>query len=220
MNGETLRVALPHSAELPELLDCLRSVGWELSDEILGGIHRLEDQWDLGFDLEVFVLAPTDVGVYVEHGISHFGVMSTDTLRETDVDVWRPYTFAFGGYPLVLAARKHKSLQQLIGEPTLRLATTLPNYTREWFSNRGIEIEVVAVRENPETACLLGLTDAYVDRLVDNARLESQGFKVVETLDHTRVKLVVNNACGSKRRAAIWKIIKSLEEVRPATLTG
>ncbi len=114
-----------------------------------------------------------------------------------------------------MAALKGQSLENLTARPVLRLATPLPGFTREWFASRGITIDVVTVSDSAETAVLLGLADAWVDRLTQPERMVKQGFRVVEALGHTYLKLIVNNACGSRRRAAIKRFIEQLNATQP-----
>jgi ATP phosphoribosyltransferase len=210
-----LRIALPRSEELPQICDHFRACGFDLPDPLKPGLHRLSNPLNGGFRYEVFSIDPADVGTYVEHGISHAGVMSTDLARENGVKVWRPFSFPFGRYPVVLAAPRGESIASLSARPLIRIATPLPNFTRELFATRGMSVEVVPVADSV-TACLLGLADGYVDRLTDPELVVQQGFRVVEALGHASLKLVANRACGSRRRNGILKLIESLEEHAPA----
>ena len=213
--AERLRIALPKCAEIGAIANHLRLAGLAVDDVSAPGLHYIPDPLGTGFGFELFTLDPGDVGTYVEHGICHLGVMSTDLIREAEVELWRPFTFSFGSYPLVMAALKGQSLENLTARPVLRLATPLPGFTREWFASRGITIDVVTVRDSAETAVLLGLADAWVDRLAHPERLVDQGFRVVEVLGHTYLKLIVNNACGSRRRGAINRFIEKLRDTQP-----
>ncbi len=211
---ERLRIALPKCAELPAITAQFRACGFPLEERSSAGLQLIKDPIDCGFDFEVFRLAPADVGTYVEHGISHVGIMGTDLLRESEAEVWRPLTFRYGKYPLVFAAPRGESISSLYARPQIRIATPYPRYVRALFAHRGISAEIVSVADSA-TACLLGLADAYIDRLLAPQPLSDQGFHVVEVLGYTRLKLVVNRACWSRRRIAIQKLIQLLEEQHP-----
>ncbi|TXD38466.1 hypothetical protein FRC98_06175 [Lujinxingia vulgaris] len=207
---QSLRLALPMSAELDAIVEQLRACGFALPDLDMPGLHHVGDPLGCGFDFEVFPLAPADVGTYVEHAISHLGVMSTDLLNETGVEVWRPYTFAFGRYPLILAAPKGETFASLSSRPLARIATPYPALAREVFAHRGMNVEVVNVSDT-YTACLLGLADAFVDRLEDPAPMHEHDFRAIDVLGHSQLKLVVNRALGSRRRIAIQALVKCLQ---------
>lgn len=209
-----LRLALPVCDQLDAICEHFRSFGFEIPDLDMPGLHELGDPLECGYDFEVFRIDRADVGTYVEHAISHIGVMNTDLLRETESEVWRPYTFPFGQYPMVFAAPRGESFASLSSRPHVSIATPYPMLAREVFSQRGMTVEVVDV-SNSYTACLLGLADAFVDRLADPAPMLEHDFRVLEVLEQSRLKLVVNRALGSRRRIAIQALVKALEDNQP-----
>lgn len=214
LRTDRLRLALPEGRELATTITQLRACGFELPDTLNPGLHFVEDPFGVGVHFEVFKLAPPDVGTYVEHGISQLGVMGTDLLRESDARVWRPFTFSHGEYPIVLAAPRGINLDALAVRPVIRLATSLPKLTRDIFAARGLSIEVVPV-EDSTTACLLGLADGYVDRLYEPDALLREGFRVIEVLGYSRLKLLINRASYAMRREAIDRFMACLEAHQP-----
>lgn len=214
----SLRLALPQCPELEQIKTQLLTCGFELPDLDQPGIHLIKDPIGLGIDFEIFKMAASDVGVYVEHGISHLGISSTELLHEADARLWRPFTFSYGTYPLVLAAPQGINLELLERRQQVRIATSLPRHTREIFAARGMNIDVVPVQDST-TACLLGLADAYVERMSDPQTLIRQGFRVLEVLGHARLKLVVNRGSYTMRRSAIDTFMQLLYDCLPPTPT-
>lgn len=211
---DRLRLALPEGRDLPMLVEQLRRCGFELPEMNHPGLFVAHDPIGVGVDFEVFRLAPDDVGTYVQHGISQLGVMSTELLRESGAEVWRPYTFSYGSYPLVLAAPQGISLDSLDSRSVVRLATSLPGLTRDVFASRGMNVEVVPV-EDSSTACMLGLADGFIERLVDVEMLVQQGFRVLEVLGYARLKLLINRAYYAARHTAIDEFITRLGANQP-----
>lgn len=211
---DVLRFALPDAEALDPLLEHLRACGFELPEMTMPGLLRVKDPLDLGIDFDFFKLAPSDVGTYVEHGMTQLGVMSTDFLAESGAEVWRPFTFSYASYPMVLASLQGMSFEQLTSKPVVRLATSLPNMTRDIFAARGMSIEVVPVSD-VSAACVFGLVDGYVDRLVDPDALKREGFRVLELLGSTHLKLVINRVCYARYGEAISALIHRLYEHQP-----
>lgn len=215
-----LRMALPDSPEHDALCDHLRQCGFAVPDLSQPGLYVVPSPFmqsdEFSFrEFEFFRLASRDVATYVEHGICHLGVTFTDILSETRAKVWRPFTFSYGSYPIVLAAPKGQDPQNYAHQAKgLRIATSLPVLSQEIFAARGMGIELVGV-EDTATACMLGLADGYVDRLTDVESMLRHGFRVLEVLGHARMKLVVNRACGASRRRAIQKLIELLATTQP-----
>ena len=212
--GERVRIALPTDSAFDDLVTHIAQGGFDVG-EVLDRTVRISNPFDLGFDFEFVSLSSEDVCTYVERGVCNAGIVGTQTLRETGVQVWRPFTFNFGSFPIVLAARHGQTWDRLNKGPILRLATPFPRFTRDWFVNRGVSIDVVQVEEHAGMSVQLGLADAFVDQLTQPEKLVDANFRVVEVLDHTRLKLVVNNALGSKRRRAIGRWIDRLQETLP-----
>ena len=211
-----LRLALPENRDLPQLCLQFQACGFAL--EALPGtegiVHAKNPLGD-GLDFDVFTLAPKDIGVYVQHGIAQLGVTSTDFIRESDAQVWRPFTFSYGVYPLVLAAPMGITFDVLASRPLVRLATSLPNWTRDLFSARGMKVEVVRV-EDCATACLLGLADGYIDRLMDPQSMVQAGFRVLEVLGYSRLKLLINPSSYASHHEAMTTLRQCLGDHQPA----
>lgn len=214
IRDETLRLAFPLGDQLDQICTQFRDCGFEIPDLSMPGLHSIGDPLDCGYDFEIFPLDPGDIGTYTEHAISHLGVVNTDVLRETQSEVWRPYTFSFGQFPMVFAAPRGESFASISTRPHVRIATPFALLARQYFAHRGIPVEVVEVADS-YTACLLGLADAFVDRLEDPAPMLEHDFRVLEVLEYSRLKLVVNRALGSRRRIAIQALVKCLAAEEP-----
>ncbi len=210
---QPIRLALPANECLPQLKAQFGACGLDL--QALDETVVLELPDIIEAPLEVLLLPDADVGTYVERGVVQAGVVSTHLLHERDFDVWRPYTFEFGRYPIVLASRRGQTLASLTARPLLRLATPIPKFTREWFVARGFNIEVIPVDSSPRKAVILGLADGFVDRLVSAEDLTNFDFHALERMGKTSLKLVVNSALSAASRKAIQSLILKLEEQRP-----
>ena len=212
--NQLVRIAIPRTHAVQHIMDHITRSGFDM-EGVLDAPIRVIDPYSSGFDFEFVALTKADVCTYVERGICHAGIVGTEVLRELGVEVWRPFTFNIGSYPLVLAAEQGQSLTRLFEKPVLRIATPYARFVRDWFVNRGMSVDVISVEENAGMAVSFQLADAFVDRLINPERLVARGFRVVEVLEHTRLKLIVNNALGSTRRREIGRWIDRLDDSRP-----
>ncbi len=212
--SQGIRIAVPNSRPLPAIMKCFELAGFELP-ALTSTVTRIPDPFGTGFDLELFSTSPTDVCRYVERGVCHAGIAGTEILCETAVEVWRPFTFNIESYPIVFAGRKGQTFENLQSKPNLRLTTPFPKFTRECFLNRGLNVEVIPVSEGTEIAVDLSMADGYVDLLTSAEDLVKKEFRVLEVLGNTRLKLIVNPALASKRRAALGKLIDLFQNNRP-----
>lgn len=210
---QVIRMAVPEGLDFNLIVKHLRAAGIDLPEG--GDIWNIERPFDMDFDLEILKLAPVDVGTYVERGAVQLGVMSTDLLHESDVVVWRPFTFSFGTYPIIFGTRRGTTLATLNSRPQIRLATPIPRFTQEWFAHRGFTTEILHVSDSAEKAVMLGLADGFVDRLVHPERLIAEGFRAIERVGTTHLKLIVNNATNSPRRKFISTLMEALGNHQP-----
>jgi len=212
--NDSLRLALPNGQTLGPVLECFKLAGLELPS-LSSKVVRINNPFDTGFDLELFATSAADVCRYVETGVCHAGIAGTEILCETEVEVWRPFTFNIESYPIVFAGRKGQSFESLQSKPNLRLTTPFPNFVNDWFSRRGLSVEVIAVSEGSEIAVELSMADGYVDLLTCAETLVARDFRVLDVLGHTRLKLIVNRALASKRRETLGKLIELFQNNRP-----
>lgn len=211
----TIRMAIPLTEHRDDLISHFSSAGLELDrDKEFQSLDLFikNENWHI----EVITVSYEDMGTFVERGAVHMGVMSTDLLKESQVDVWRPFTFNFGVSPIILAAQKGQTLARLHARPRLRVATALPRFAREWFTTRGFTVEIVPIHQNPEQSVIMGLADGFVARLENTDKLIANNFRVMEQLGVAELKLIVNNATSSLRREFIGHLMANLNQHRPA----
>lgn len=214
MSNQGIRIAIPHSHPLDAIKACFEGAGFDISN-ISSQVICIVDPFETGFNLELFSTSPTDVCRYVERGVCHAGIASTEVLRETGVEVWRPFTFNIESYPIVLVGKKGQSFKSMQAKPSLRLTTPFPKYVRDWFSFRGLAVELIEVAEGSEIAMELSMADGFIDLLRSPESILEKNFRVMEVLGYTRLKLIVNRALASKRRATVGKLIERFQEFRP-----
>jgi ATP phosphoribosyltransferase len=212
---------LPKGRLLPRLEALLERVGLRFP-EPLTRTRRLVLEAEngreaLGTDLEVLLLKNADVPVYVEHGVAELGASGTDLLYESGLSVYRPYTFAFGGCDVVLAARKEHDLDHLKRRPSLRVATKYVRYARDYFARVGWTVEIIPLSGSVELAPVLGLADAIVDLTETGKTLRDNGLAPVARIGKTYFKLIANRALAHSTSKAVERLIDAFRAVEGET---
>lgn len=144
--------------------------------------------------LEILVVKPGDVPVYVESGAADLGVTGSDVLREAEADVLEPLDLHFGQCRLVVAAPEGVPYPNLAHGRTTRVASKYPRLARAHFTKRGRAVEVIEVGGSVEVAPLLGLADWIVDLVDTGATLRANGLTERETILESSAILVANRA--------------------------
>jgi ATP phosphoribosyltransferase len=138
--------------------------------------------------LDLLVVKPGDVPVYVESGAADLGITGTDVLREADADVLEPLALPFG------AAPESTPYPNLPNGRSPRVATKYPRLARNYFAALGRAVEVIAVGGSVEVAPLLGLSDWIVDLVDTGNTLRANGLTERATILESTAVLVANRA--------------------------
>jgi ATP phosphoribosyltransferase len=160
--------------------------------------------------LEILVVKPGDVPVYVESGAADLGVTGTDVLRESDADVLEPLDLGFGACRLVVAAPVTTPYPGLPHGRTPRVATKYPRLARQHFSAMGRAVEVIMVGGSVEVAPLLGLSDWIVDLVDTGNTLKANGLTEREIILHSTAVLVANRASQKLKLEAHLRLMGML----------
>src|SRR5437867_2194082 len=201
-NGLTL--ALPKGRLLDPALDLLRELGVSgIDPDSRKLIFR-----DAGHDLEILLLKPADVPAYVTYGAADLGIVGKDILLEQEPDVYEPLDLGFGFCRLVVAElRELWERDDPARWSWVSVATKYPRLTEQYFSNRGIQVEIVRLDGSVELAPLVGLADRIVDLVQSGETLRANGLVEVAEITRSTARLIVNRASMKTEYGAVTQLI-------------
>lgn len=157
---------------------------------------------------------PFDAATFVAFGAAQFGVAGNDVLMEFDYDaLYAPLDLGIGICRL--------SLCQPAGAPTadlrklshLRVATKFPNFTRNYFAERGVQAECIELSGAMELAPLLGLAPFMVDLVASGKTLKANNLVEVEKMADVSSRLIVNRAAYKTQGALLKPWLDKFREV-------
>lgn len=143
-------------------------------------------------DVQVLLLKAADLPRYLAGGVAALGIVGSDTLDETGVDLLELADLRFGACRLSLCAPAGIDLARLRSTPHLRLATKFPRATEAWLSREEITAEIVPLQSSAELAPLLGLADAIVDLVQTGTTLQAHGLVELAILGRSSARLVAS----------------------------
>jgi len=202
-----LTLALPKGRLLDPALDLLRELGVTgIDPDSRKLIFR-----DAGRDLEILLLKPSDVPAYVTYGAADLGIVGKDILLEQEPDVYEPLDLGFGFCRLVVAElRALWERDNPAKWSWVRVATKYPRLTEEYFSSRGIQVEIVRLDGSIELAPLVGLADRIVDLVQSGETLRANGLVEVAEITRSTARLIVNRASMKTEHAAVTRLIDDM----------
>lgn len=207
-----LTVALPKGRLLDPALQLLSSIG----------IKGLEAETrsllltDAERDVRVIFLKPADIPTYVEYGAADLGIVGKDILAEQQPDVYEPVDLGFGFCRLVVA--EPRALWER-DDPTkwswVRVATKYPTLTEQYFSERGIQVEMIHLDGSIELAPLVGLAERIVDLVQSGETLRANGLVEVAEIMTSTARLIVNRASLKTEHARVNALIAAMRQEVP-----
>jgi len=209
---DLLTLALPKGRLLDDALGLLRQLGVEGIDPD----SRKLIFTDAARDLRVLLLKPADIPAYVLYGAADLGIVGKDILLEQEPDVYEPLDLGFGVCRLVVAEpRELWERDDPAKWSWVRVATKYPRLTEEYFSNRGVQVEIVRLDGSIELAPLVGLAERVVDLVQTGETLRANGLVEVAEITRSTARVIVNRASMKTEHARVTGLIDEMRAARP-----
>jgi len=209
-----LRIALTKGRLEKSVVALLDGLGYDMS-EICAGSRKLIfevpalDDGDVA--LEILLAKAGDVITYVEHGVCDLGVVGKDTILESGKQFYELMDLGFGKCRFALAGMADHDFYA--GYAKKVVATKYPGVARDYFEDKGMDIEIIKIEGSVELAPLLGLSDAIVDLVETGSTLKANGLCVYEEICDISARLIANIASAKLKAGAIKALMRQIEKV-------
>jgi ATP phosphoribosyltransferase len=157
-----------------------------------------------------FWVKPSDVSIYVERGAADIGVCGKDILQEYKPSVYELLDLKKGVCRMAVAAKKEFYDD---GAETLKVATKFVNVAKEYYAQKGREIDVIKLNGSIEIAPILALSDVIVDIVETGATLKENDLEVVETIFPISARLIANKSSFKFKTQEIEKLVDKVREL-------
>lgn len=202
-----LTLALPKGRLLDPALARLAGMGIRGIEPASRRLLLTDEQAGLRFIL----LKPADIPTYVEYGAADLGIVGKDILLEQQPDVYEPVDLGFGFCRLVVAEpRELWERDDPARWSWVRVATKYPRLTESYFSERGIQVEMVRLDGSIELAPLVGLAERIVDLVQSGETLRANGLVEVAEILRSTARLIVNRAAQKTAHRAVSRLLDDL----------
>lgn len=159
--------------------------------------------------LKLIIVRAADVPTYVEYGAADIGIAGRDMMMEyTGNGVYEPLDLDIARCKMVLAEPKNK----INSGHRLRVATKYINTTRNYFAEKGKQVDIIKLYGSMELAPLLGLADQIVDLVDTGNTLKANGLVPVATIAEISSKVIVNKASMKMKYQKIRLLLNMLEK--------
>jgi ATP phosphoribosyltransferase len=157
--------------------------------------------------VQIVIIRATDVPTYVENGAADVGVAGKDVLMEHGASgVYEPLDLNIAKCRLMVAGKVNAP--PVHGR--LRIATKFVNLAKQYYAEKGEQVEVIKLYGSMELAPLMGLADRIVDVVDTGKTLVENGLEPLELIAHISSRLIVNKASFKRKADLIQPLLQQL----------
>lgn len=204
-----LKIAIQKSGRLyEESLQLLKDSGIS----VYNGNDQLKVRAS-NFPLEVYFLRNSDIPQYLIDGVVDIAIVGDNLLVEKGQGIQVAEKLGFSKCKVSVAVPKafdYKSLNDLNG---LRVATSYPKTVIDFFSSKGMTVDIHQISGSVEIAPNIGLSDAIVDIVSSGSTLFKNGLKEVEVILKSEAVLAVSTQISKDSKAILSKLQFRIQSV-------
>jgi ATP phosphoribosyltransferase len=189
---KTLKVGIPKGSLENATIELFRRSGWRISMSSRSYFPSVDDD-----EIRCTLVRAQEMSRFVEMGTLDVGLTGKDWVLENGSDVvvvqeliYSKTSAAPARWVLVVAEDSPvRKLKDLEGK---KVFTELVNFTRQYFVDRKIKVDVEFSWGATEGKVIEGLCDAIVEVTETGSTLKANGLRIVEELMKTNTQLIAN----------------------------
>ena len=209
-----LKLGLPKGSLEQATIDLFKKSGWKISGSSRSYFPTVDDE-----TLRCSLVRPQEMSRYVESGTLDAGVTGKDWTQEnaSEVVVVAEMIYSkvsFRPTRWVLAVPHDSPIKKLEDLRGKRVATEMVNFTKRYFAERKIAVEVEFSWGATEAKAAEGLVDAIVEVTETGTTIRAHGLRIIADLMESCPHLIANKKAWEEpwKRAKIEQIKLLLQE--------
>jgi len=207
--NKELRFGLPKGSLEGMTIELFKKSGWKISATSRSYFPSVDDD-----TLRCSLVRPQEMSRYVETGTLDAGITGKDWTIEnqSDVHVVAQMVYSktsFKPTRWVLAVPHDSPIKKIEDLKGKRIATEMVNFTRRYFAERKIPVEIEFSWGVTEAKAAEGLVDAIVEVTETGSTIRAHGLKIVAELLESSPQLIANKKAWDDP----WKRAK-IEQIR------
>lgn len=208
--NDRLKLGIPKGSLQNATIDLFKRSGWKINVNGRSYFPEINDD-----HIDCAICRAQEMSRYVENGTLDAGLTGKDWIAENSSDVHVAADLVYSKVSArparwVLAVPYEspaKTLEDLRGK---KIATELVAFTRRYFAERNIPVEVEFSWGATEAKVVSGLADAIVEVTETETTIRAHGLKIIHELMQTNTQLIVNHVA--------WKSPEKREKIEQIAL--
>jgi len=187
-----LTLGLPKGSLEATTLELFRKSGWKITGADRSYFPSVDDD-----SLRCVLALPQEMSRYIEDGVLDAGITGKDWTLENDSDVHVVCDFIYSKASMrptrwVVAVPQTSAINTIADLQGKRIATEMVGFTRRYFAERQIEVDVEFSWGATEAKVVQGLVDGIVEVTETGSTLRANGLKIIHELCQSNPQLVAN----------------------------
>ncbi|HNU75199.1 MAG TPA: ATP phosphoribosyltransferase [Deltaproteobacteria bacterium] len=214
-----IRLAIPKGSLQQSTIELFRDAGWTITMSSRSYFPSIDDA-----DIECALVRAQEISRYVESGLFDVALTGKDWILENSSDVQEVEDLIYSKATYrpakwVLAVDEKSGIRTVEDLRGKKIATELVNFTKKYFQERNIPVEVEFSWGATEAKVVDGLADAIVEVTETGSTIRAHNLKIIEELLVTNTKLIANRSSwkDSRKRTKIEQIALMLKSALQAT---
>jgi len=207
---EKLKLGIPKGSLHNATVALFKRSGWRIDINGRSYFPDINDD-----TIECVICRAQEMSRYVESGTLDAGLTGQDWISENESDVRVVEDLIYSKVSQrparwVLAVPYDSDIRKLEDLAGKKIATELVNFTRKYFAERGINVEVEFSWGATEAKVVSGLADAIVEVTETGSTIRAHGLKIIHKLLQTNPQLIANHA--------VWANPEKREKIKQIAL--
>ena len=191
---EKLKIGIPKGSLEKATIDLFKRSGWNIHTSSRSYFPRIDDD-----QLSCSLVRAQEMPRFVESGTLDLGLTGRDWILENEADVvvvddliYSKATRKPARWVLVVKeGSPFKKIEDLQGK---KIYTELVNFTKKYFAERNISVEIAFSWGATEGKVVEGLADAIVEVTETGSTIKAHGLKIIDELLETNTQLIASKA--------------------------
>jgi ATP phosphoribosyltransferase len=208
-----LQLGVPKGSLENATVELFKKAGWNISISSRSYFPAVDDE-----EMNCKLIRPQEMGKYVERGTIDAGIAGRDWVRENDSDVIEVCEMVYSKVSRrparwVLVVTRDSKVQSPEDLHGATISTELVGFTKRYFAERNIPVNVEFSWGATEAKVVDGLCDAIVEVTETGSTIRANGLRIVCDLMESVPVLIANKASWSDpwKRAKIETIATLLK---------
>lgn len=191
--SEVLKLGIPKGSLQKATVDLFARSGWKISFSSRNYFPEIDDP-----EIECSICRAQEMSRYVDQGTLDVGLTGLDWTLENNsrVKVVDDLVYSkVSNRPArwVLAVPSDSGITRIEELKGKKIATELVNFTKRYFKERNIDVQVEFSWGATEAKVVNGLADAIVEVTETGSTIRAHGLKIIHELMQTNTQLIANH---------------------------